>query len=181
MQGQFLMECLKECRQRGLHVSVDTCGFADRELVLQVAELTDLFLYDLKILDRRRHTELTGVPLQPILENLRAIDESGAAAVIRFPLIPGVTDERDNLEALGDYVASLKNARLVHILPFHKTASDKYIRLRHQWEYDGIEPAPQAAVEGVIELLGNHGVTATASGWFYDRESGALKKTESRG
>jgi len=179
MQGHFLMECLKECRRRGLHTSVDTCGFAERGLVLRVSELTDLFLYDLKILDPLRHKEVTGVPLEPVLQNLRAIDESDAAALIRFPLIPGVTDGRGNLEALGDLVGSLKNTRLVHILPFHKTASDKYTRLRRQWGYDGLEPAPQAVVEDAIGLLESYGVTATAGGWIYDRESKALKKTES--
>lgn len=168
-QGPFLVQCLEECRRRGLHVAVDTCGFASRGLVLQVAGLADLVLYDLKIMNERRHEELTGVPLRPILENLRAIDSAGAAVTIRFPLIPGVTDGAGNLEALGGFVASLRNTRRVQVLSFHRTASDKYGRLGRTWGFDGVEPASKVEVDRVIAGLGGFGLAATSGGWLHDR------------
>lgn len=168
-QGQFLLEGLAECARRKLHVAVDTCGFASRELVLRVSELADLILYDLKILDEKKHEELTGVPLSPILENLRAIDAAGADVVVRFPLITGVTDGKDNLEALGAFMASLESTRRVHVLSFHKTAADKYVRLGRRWELDGLEPAPMPDLERALERLGGYGLTATSGGWIYDR------------
>ena len=167
-QGQFLLESLAECGRRGIHVAVDTCGFASRELVLRVSELTNLFLYDLKILDAKKLEELTGVPLRPILDNLRAIDGSGAEVVVRFPLITGVTDGARNLKALGDFLTSLKNTRRVHVLSFHKTAADKYARLGRRWEYSGLEPAPGEQVDGIIESFRGSGLIATAGGWDYD-------------
>lgn len=169
MQGSFLLECLRECRRRGIHSAIDTCGLADRGLLLQVGELTDLFLYDLKLMDGDRHREFTGAPLEPILKNLRAIDTTGAEVIVRFPLIPGVTDDPINVKGLGEFVASLRNTRKVHILPFHGTASDKYRRLGRQWGYDRIEAMPRAAVDDVVSLLETFGLMASAGGWIYDR------------
>ena len=60
-QPEFLLGCLEACRRLEIHTAVDTCGFAPRETLLQAAQLTDLFLFDLKLLDDRRHRELIGV------------------------------------------------------------------------------------------------------------------------
>lgn len=181
MQGAFLLECLRECRLRGMHTAVDTCGMADRDLVLQVLEHADLFLYDLKLLDGPAHREHTGAPLEPILENLRAIDEAGADVIVRFPMIPDVTDARRNIEDLGSFVASLRSTRTVHVLPFHRTASDKYRRLGRKWSYEETEPALPETVEEVISLLGAFGVAASVGGWIHDGKSQASERAEHRG
>jgi pyruvate formate lyase activating enzyme len=156
-QGEFLLACLAACRERGLHTAVDTSGCAERGLVLDVAKLTDLFLYDLKIMDEERHAKLTGGALAPIVENLRALDASGAAIRIRLPVIPGVTDDRENLDALGRLVASLERTRAVDLLPFHRTASDKYARLDRTWRHADLAPSPET-VEEAAAILRGHGL-----------------------
>ena len=89
-QPEFLAACLRECRRRGLHTAVDTCGLAPRETLLEIARLADLVLYDLKHMDSDRHLEETGVGNRAILDNLRALNESDANLWIRIPLIPGI-------------------------------------------------------------------------------------------
>ena len=69
--------------------------------MLRVAAATDLFLYDLKVMDPDRHTAFTGVPLAPILRNLRALDAAGAEVWLRLPLVPGHNDDDANLEAVA--------------------------------------------------------------------------------
>jgi pyruvate formate lyase activating enzyme len=125
MQASFLVACLTEARRRGLHVAVDTSGFASAAVMRRVAGLTDLFLYDLKAMDPERHLALTGVPLAPILRNLRALDRAGADIWIRVPLVPGHNDDRENLAALGAFVASLRATRRLHLLPFHRLGAHK--------------------------------------------------------
>jgi pyruvate formate lyase activating enzyme len=162
-QHKFLLACLRACRERGLHTAIDTSGYAPRDVVLEAASLTDLFLYDLKLLDEARHQELVGVPLAPVLENLRALDEAGAEIWIRFPLIPGVTDSMDNIEALGRRVASLRTRR-VHLLPFHRTAADKYARIERKWEHAGLEDVTEDRVKEVAEALGALGLDVRIGG-----------------
>ena len=82
----------------GLHVAVDTCGFAPREDVLAVARRADLLLWDVKTLDPTRHRDLAGVPLEPILGNLEAVSRLGVPIWLRFPVIPGVNDDDEGVE-----------------------------------------------------------------------------------
>ncbi|MCP4549870.1 MAG: glycyl-radical enzyme activating protein [bacterium] len=128
-QGDFLLECLRDCRRRGWRTAVDTCGYASPELMLEVAAATDLLLFDLKLLDPQRHLTETGVPGEPILDNLRELDRSEAEVWLRVPLIPGVNSDPADLAALGDFIGSLQRLRRVHLLPFHRLGTDKYTRL----------------------------------------------------
>ena len=128
-QYDFLIEILRASRDQSLHTAVDTCGYAPQQQLLSLVDTTDLFLYDLKLMDDRRHREQTGVSVQPILDNLVALDATGAEVWIRLPLVPGVNDDRTNLEAVGRFVADLAHTRRVHVLPFHSAGDDKQLRL----------------------------------------------------
>ena len=79
MQPEFLLACLTACRERGFHTAVDTCGFAPTRTLLQIAAATDLFLYDLKLMDDFQHTQQTGASNEPILENLRELVDRSTA------------------------------------------------------------------------------------------------------
>lgn len=128
-QPAFLLSALAACRREGLHVVVDTCGFAAREVALAAAALADLLLWDVKTLDPKRHLELTGVPLAPILENLAAVSRAGARIWLRLPVIPGVNDDAGSVAravALAERTAGVER---VSLLPYHSAAIGKWERL----------------------------------------------------
>ncbi len=143
-QGEFLVECLKACRTEMFHTAVDTCGYAPPEIITQVAPLTDLFLYDLKFVDDSLSMRYTAVSASPILANLRCLDQLGANYWIRIPLIPGISDNADTLEAVGSFLTQLKQDPSVYLLPYHHTGSDKYRRL-------GLDYPQELTSEGVLE------------------------------
>ncbi len=152
-QGEFLLACLQACRERGIHTAVDTCGFAPRELVLECARWTGLFLYDLKTADEERHQQRAGTSAAPILENLRALDAAGARIWIRVPLIPGFNDDPASLEAIGRFAASLRATRRVHVLPFHRNGECKYHSLQRGAGAVRHLPLAGGAVEEAVEIL----------------------------
>jgi len=129
MQTEFLLACLALCRKRGYATAVDTCGYAPPDVLWEVAALTDLFLYDLKHMDEARHRSLSGVSNELILSNLQGLIERGGTAWIRFPLIPGINDDEDNVEATAAFVRSLKRPMSIQVLPYHRLGSHKYTRL----------------------------------------------------
>ena len=102
MQPEFLLELLDACGGLDLHRTVDTTGYADAGLLLAVAEKTDLFLYDLKLMDPARH---------------------------RIPIIPGINTDAANIDQTGEYVSALPGVEHISILPFHNSARGKYGRL----------------------------------------------------
>ena len=105
-QPVFLRELLVACGRLGLHRTVDTSGFAPQETLVDLIEEIDLFLFDLKLMDRDRHRLYTGVSNRLIVDNLRLLVEQGCAVQIRLPLIPGINDESANLVATAALLPS---------------------------------------------------------------------------
>ena len=120
-----------------MHTAVDTCGYGRCEDLLALAKSTDLFLYDLKILDDDRHRQYTGVSNVVILENLTALCEVRANVWIRVPVIPGFNDDPRDVEATAAWVASLGNVQRMHLLPYHALGTNKAERV-------GLVPAATA-------------------------------------
>ena len=129
MQPEFLLQLLEACATLDLHRTVDTTGYADSELLMQVAQKTDLFLYDLKLMDAAKHREFTGVSNERILNNLRLLAQNGARIQVRVPIIPAINDDTENIDRTAVFVADLPGVEQIAILPFHNSARGKYGRL----------------------------------------------------
>ena len=112
MQPDFLLECLQLCGREGIHRAVDTSGHAALEIVKPIAKETDLFLYDLKLMDPDKHRYLTGVSNELILSNLKYLAYAGFKITVRFPLLTGLNDTDENLDLMGmfsPYLAGNRN------------------------------------------------------------------------
>ncbi len=164
MQPRFLRDVLTACRTQGIHTAIDTCGFASRDFLLSIAPLTDLFLYDLKAIDEARHLEYTGVSNASILENLRALGKVHNNIWIRIPLIPGLNDDDDQLEATGRFAASIPGVRQLNILPYHNTAVHKYRHLGRPLKLDRVKDPTPEYLEHASKTLGAFGLLIKTGG-----------------
>ncbi|NNG00205.1 MAG: glycyl-radical enzyme activating protein [Desulfobacteraceae bacterium] len=156
-QVKFLLALLEQCAALGIHTTVDTTGFAQPATIAAVAELADLFLFDLKLMDDAMHRRVTGVSNAVILENLRHLSGLKKKIRIRFPLIPTITDADDNIENMVRFVRSLETIGHIDILPFHDIAAAKYQRLGLEDKMNGITPPDDDSVNRVkayLELSG---------------------------
>ena len=124
-QAGFLAEVLGLLEGR-IHLSIETSGFAPEETFREVLSHLDLVMMDLKLIDPERHRKWTGVGNALILRNLETLIGSGKPFIIRIPLIPGVNDDRENLEATAALLEGSANLQRVEFLPYHKTAGAKY-------------------------------------------------------
>lgn len=164
MQPEFLLEVLEACGAAGFHRAVDTCGFAPEETILRVARHTDLFLYDLKHMDPEAHRLYTGVDNVLILSNLRRLDEAGARLNIRVPLIPGINDSPENLDALGRFVASLNHVAGLNLLPYHTAGRSKYPKWGMTYRLEETPPPTEHQVRVAAEALRRQGLEVTIGG-----------------
>ena len=153
MQPDFLLELLQACKEKGVHTAVDTCGFANWGVIERVRSFVDLFLYDLKTLDEEAHRQYTGVPNRPILANLRRLSELGHSVILRMPLIPGVNDSEEAIQAVGQFAASLPNLARLDILPYHEAGVEKYRRLDKVYSLAEITPPSDGRVAAVASVL----------------------------
>lgn len=162
-QWEFLVEVLRACGAQGIHRALDTTGVTSEDVLLAVAAETDLFLYDLKTLDPEVHQEATGVPLQPILDNLHTLLEAGAKVRIRVPVIPGVTDG-DNIDRTASFVKGLPDVDGVHLLPYHTPARAKHLKFGIPWHLPDELSTSQTDIDGLVERMNRHGVSVTVGG-----------------
>jgi pyruvate formate lyase activating enzyme len=164
MQPAFLQACLEACRAQGIHTAVDTSGYADRETLLSIAPLVDLFLYDVKLIDPERHERHVGVPSTGILGNLRALSEAGGRIWVRFPLIPDVNDDAANVTATARLVKSLAPSPPVQLLPYHRIGGAKYRRLGMSYEMGEAVPPNGQRVAAVAQLMAGFGLEVKTGG-----------------
>ena len=152
-QAAFLMLLLQGCAEREIHRAVDTTGYAPPDTIARVSRLTDLFLYDLKLMDPEKHRRFTGRSNRLILSNLTALSSSGAQIVIRIPLIPGINDDADNLRQTAAFIAGLPHRHAVELLPFHCSAVHKYTKLGRPYLAEGLQtPGPEQLSEAAGRL-----------------------------
>jgi pyruvate formate lyase activating enzyme len=163
-QLPFLAVLLEACRAEGLHTAVDTCGFAARDALLRLVPLVDLFLFDVKLLDDARHREWTGLPLEPILDNLRALVAAQATVRARIPVVPGHTDGESDLRASAALLASLPGLEGVDLIPFHRTGAAKAHRLGRDYPLESLQPPPPERLEALAELFRERGLAVSIGG-----------------
>jgi pyruvate formate lyase activating enzyme len=127
MQADFLMEVIGQLE--GLHLLLDTSGYADAAAFSRVAAACDLVYFDLKLIDDEKHLEYTGGSNEAILNNLRLLTKMPVPFVVRVPLVPGVTDTAANLAAIARTVRGAPNLEVVELLPYNRAAGGKYAGL----------------------------------------------------
>jgi pyruvate formate lyase activating enzyme len=125
LQPNFLTALLEECRERNIHTAVDTCGYASRKSVGMISDKVDLFLYDIKIMDERKHRKYTGVSNKPILENFKRLAERGNNILVRFPVVPGINDNKTNVTKTAEFLVSC-GTKEISLLPYHRAGIEKY-------------------------------------------------------
>ncbi len=129
VQFEFLLAMLKRAKSEGLHVCIETCGYAPQERFAQILPYIDLFLYDIKASDPELHKRFTGVDNSLILENLRFIGGNGGKIVLRCPLIPGVNDDSEHLSRIAELAEEIEGVVEVNVEPYHPLGVGKHLRL----------------------------------------------------
>jgi pyruvate formate lyase activating enzyme len=163
-QPDLLLALLHACAEQEIHTALDTCGFASWATLDRVRPLVGLFLYDLKLMDDARHREFTGMSNKPILRNLRALSDLGHDIVLRLPVIPGINDDEENLRQIGTFVTGLPRRHSLSLLPYHRTATDKYERLNRAYLLSGIQPPSAEQMMAIADILVRYGLNIEIGG-----------------
>jgi len=160
-QFEFTYNLAKKLKSDGIHICLDTTGFAATEHYEKILPYVDLFLYDIKHMDSAMHKKLAGVPNEPILKNATFLSEHNGALQIRVPVIPKLNDKESNLKATAEFCATLGDAvKLVQLLPYHKAGRMKYDRLGWRYRLVNVEPPDDTFMEKTLEMFKSYGLPA---------------------
>ncbi len=166
MQPEFLIETLTLLKRAGFHTTVDTSGYASREILQSVMPVTDLFLYDIKHIDPEVHRIYTGVSNGLILSNLDMLLEEGKDVMLRIPVIPGVSAEAAYMETLREFIDSRNNGhiKVINLLPYHKTGSSKYHRFEMDDRMTSVTQVSNGHLDEYIDILRPLGIHVKKGG-----------------
>lgn len=126
-QPDFLIACLKLIEGK-TNRALQTTGYADTKIFENVLKNCDYFLYDLKLINDQKHKQYTGVSNKQILENFITLVKSGKKFCVRTPLIPTVTDTKENAEDTAKFLFQ-NGVNYIELLPYNKMAGSKYTSL----------------------------------------------------
>ncbi|MCL2366300.1 MAG: glycyl-radical enzyme activating protein [Oscillospiraceae bacterium] len=158
-QFDFTYNLAKRLHECAIHVCLDTTGYTNLENIKAIAPFINLYLYDLKHMNPEMHKRLTGVSNEKILENARYLAKNGGKFYIRIPIIPGLTDDEDNLSKTAEFCKELGNAvELVQLLPFHEVGKVKYERIGLEYQLSSISPPDDDFMNKTLALFKSYGL-----------------------
>lgn len=164
LRPAFVRELFALCRRERIDTCVETCGSVDREALLETIPVTDHFLFDLKIIDPEKHREETGQSNGAILSNAALLIERDADVLFRQPLIPGVNDSIESIEATARFLVDLAGNRArLQLMPFHRMGQSKYRALGRPCTMERTDAADDVQVETVRNAYIRCGIDCSVS------------------
>jgi len=160
LQPAFTRALLAGAKELGLHTALDTSGWLGRRADDGLLDATDLVLLDIKSFDPGIARTVTGRRIGPTLRFARRLADRGQLVWVRFVLVPGWTDDPDNVAGLARFVASLGNVQRVDVLPFHALGAAKYAALGLDYPCGDVTPPAAGQLGAVRAAFAAEGVPA---------------------
>jgi pyruvate formate lyase activating enzyme len=160
MQHRFVVKLFTAAQAMGVHTALDTNGFYGSRLTDTELETISLVLLDIKTSDPERHRRLTGMEVGPTLEFARRLGARKRPIWVRFVVVPGLTDDPEDVAKIAGFTASLGNVERVDVLPFHQMGRYKWKALHKEYTLQETEPPSAEAVERACAVFRSAGLKA---------------------
>ena len=160
MQHRFAVKLFRAARAMGVHTALDTTGYLGSRLSDDDLEAIDLVLLDIKTWDAERHRRLTGMDNGPVLDFARRLAARKRPIWIRFVLVPGLTDDPEDVAKIASFAAGLGNVERTDVLPFHQLGRYKWEKLGVPYTLDGFESPSNDLIERTLTTFRAEGLKA---------------------
>lgn len=160
MQHRFVIRLFTAAKQMGVHTALDTNGFLGERLADTDLDQVDLVLLDIKSFDPQRHRRVTGKDVAPVLDFARRLAARRQPVWLRFVLVPGLTDDADDIARIAEFAAALGNVRRVDVLPFHQMGRFKWGALGLDYKLGDTQPPSVELVQRTIDEFTAAGLNA---------------------
>jgi pyruvate formate lyase activating enzyme len=160
MQDRFAVRMFAAAKQLGIHTTIETNGSLGNRLTDAELDNIDLVMLGIKTWGTDRHRELTGKGIEPTLAFARRLADRKRPIWVRFVLVPGLTDDSENIAQIAKFAASLGNVERVEVLPFHQMGRFKWKELGIDYKLTDVEPPSPDLVKRVCEEFRAAGLEA---------------------
>lgn len=152
LQPEFLLECLKLCKEKHIHTCLDTAGvgFGDYSEILKY---TDLVILDIKAVAETEYKEITGQPIKFFKEFLNQAIKANKKFWLRQVIVPGINDNKEHVELLKKFASSIPNVEKVELLPYKTIGVHKYKELNIPYRLEGVEDLSESKLKELNKYL----------------------------
>jgi pyruvate formate lyase activating enzyme len=160
VQLAFTRRILAAAKEMGLHTAIETSGFLGDRADEKFLSVLDLVLLDIKSGDPETYRKATARDLAPTLRFAQRLAAMGKPVWVRFTLVPGLTDDPDNVDKIARFVAPMKNVEWVEVQPFHQMGSFKWKAIGLDYKHDNTRAPPPELVKRVVDQFRTAGCHA---------------------
>lgn len=154
LQPYFLISLFKKLKKANIHTAIDTSGMVEiTDTIKELLSLTDLVLLDIKHIIPEKSKELVGFSNEKGLAFAKYLSDNNIPVWIRQVIIPGVTDNEDDLLKLKDFLNSLNNVKRVELLPYHNLGKHKWETLGVEYKLNDVRPANSDDIKKVKKIF----------------------------
>ena len=163
-QPDFAAALLQAAQEEGLSTAIESTGCAPWSSLEKVLPWLDHYLMDIKHMDSKKHEAFTSRPNERILENAKRIARDASHLIIRTPVIPTFNDTVEEIGAIADFASSLEGVSEMHILPYHKMGTDKYVGLGREYLLPDLVPRTKEHMQKLLEVVQSKGLYGQIGG-----------------
>lgn len=163
MQAQYLLEVAKLLKQKGISIALDTSGYIWNEEVEELLKFTDIVLLDIKNYDPIQYESITGVSLDPTIKFLDYLKEHQINTWVRYVLVPGLSDNTEDINKLSEYLSQYSNISKIELLAFHKMGEYKWKELGLEYTLSDTKEPPRELIQKVKEIFEKSGKIVSAN------------------
>lgn len=152
LQPDFLIECLKLCKQNNIHTCIDTAGVGIGKYD-EILKLTDLILLDIKAIKPEEYKQITGQNIDEFYKFLKACIQNNSKLWIRQVIVPGINDDKEHILLLKEFIGTIQNVEKVELLPYRTLGKHKYKNLGIHYQLENKEDLPQEKIDYLYTFL----------------------------
>ena len=162
---EHVRDIARKYKEDGVSTAIETCGFVPWENYKMVMDYIDIFLFDIKMLDEKKHLKYTGGSNRQILENARRLHEQGKTVIPRMPIIPGINDSKEDIARAAKWMkANLGDGLQMHVLPYHNFGLNKYRALEKPYFLEDLKAPEDEQMEAVKAQFEEYGFDVNIGG-----------------
>ncbi len=160
LQPEFAYKLLETCKENDIHTAIETNLYAPWEKINKLLEVTDLVMFDIKMMDSKEHEKWTGVKNERILDNIKTLSARDISMIVRTPVIPGVNDTIECIKQIAAFILELKGNLLYYeLLNFNPLGEFKYKGLDIKNNFADKRPLSEKKIDELAEAAGRYGVS----------------------
>lgn len=154
LQAKLVTKLFEELHKLDIHTCIDTAGSIPvNDDIVNLLKVTDLVLLDIKHIDDETSKTLTGLSNKNNLDFAKYLSDNNIPVWIRQVILPGYTDDENDLFRLKDFISSLYNVEKIELLPYHDLGKFKWKELGFEYSLKDVRTATSDDINRAKKIL----------------------------